>query len=406
MKFAHMSDVHLGSWGSNPEMKEFSIRAFETAIDRCYSEGVGFILIAGDFFDTSLPSIDILRRAVSKIRECRERGIRVYAVPGSHDFSPTGRTFLNVLEDAGLIVLVDKNEEIEGKVKLAFHEDESGAKIAGMAGKMGALEAKHFERIDRESLEREGGFRIFLFHSGIEEYKPEILKDMNAVPLAWLPKNLDYYATGHVHQTLLKKEDGYGTIAFPGPLFPTDLKELEHYNSGFFVTEVSGVAKTKFVPVKLFDVEVIRISADGKSLLQAEEEIMEGMESRSLKGRAVLLKVSGTLKSGKPSDMDMNRISSKAAEKGALIVKKNFSKFFSREFEEVETGRNLSIENMEKELIMQNSPSMKLAHLGAGAQERIIFDLMKIFDDEKKEGETNYTFEARLNGNAKKLLDL
>ena len=104
--------------------------------------------------------------------------------------------------------------------------------------------------------------------------------------------------------------------------------------------------------------------------------------------------------------MDVSRISSKAAEKGALTVKKNFSKFFSKEFEEVETGRSLSIENMEKELIMQNSPSMKLAHLGTGAQERIIFDLMKIFDDEKKEGETNYTFEARLNGNAKQLLGL
>ncbi len=400
LKFAHMSDVHLGSWSSSPVMREFSIKAFEAAVDKCYGEKVDFILIAGDFFDTSLPPLDIVRRAVTKIRECREKGIRIYAVPGSHDFSPTGKTFLNVLEDAKLLTLVDKHEESNGKLKLAFTEDESGAKITGMPGKMGSLEIKHFERLDRESLEKEEGFRIFLFHSGIDEYKPEIMKDMHAVPLAWLPKNFSYYATGHVHETLLKEEDGYGTIVFPGSLFPTDMKELENYNSGFFITEYDGSVKTEFIPVKLFDIAVIKAGADNRSIAQVENELFDGMEN--VKGKVVVLKVSGTLKSGKPSDLDMNRITAKAAENGAVIVKKSFSKFFSKEFEEVEISRSLSVENIEKEMIQQNLDKMKLVP-DTG---KLISGLMKIFDEEKAEGETTSSFESRIGENAKHLLNL
>ena len=84
-KFAHFSDCHLGSWSSHPEMKEAAIRAFETAIDECIARRVDFIIIAGDLLDTSLPGIDVLKRAVSKFRDCQEGGVPVYLVAGSHD---------------------------------------------------------------------------------------------------------------------------------------------------------------------------------------------------------------------------------------------------------------------------------------------------------------------------------
>ena len=101
MRFAHFSDCHLGSWNNHPELRELSVKTFEASIDSCISENVDFILISGDLFDTSLPPVDILRRAVIKFRHCRESGIEIYVIPGSHDFSPTGKTFINVLEEAG-----------------------------------------------------------------------------------------------------------------------------------------------------------------------------------------------------------------------------------------------------------------------------------------------------------------
>ena len=46
-------------------------------------------------------------------------------------------------------------------------------------------------------------------------------------PLSLLPKNFDYYAGGHVHIVDSTKIDGYGLIAYPGPLFPNSFSELE-----------------------------------------------------------------------------------------------------------------------------------------------------------------------------------
>ena len=50
MKFAHMSDCHVGGWREE-KLKELSINAFEQAVDECIKENVAFVLISGDFFN-------------------------------------------------------------------------------------------------------------------------------------------------------------------------------------------------------------------------------------------------------------------------------------------------------------------------------------------------------------------
>src|SRR3989344_9011453 len=168
-RFAHMSDCHLGSWSNHPEMKEFAIRAFETAIDRCLSENVDFIIIAGDLLDTSLPGIDVLKRAVSSFRRCREAGVPVYMVAGSHDYSPTGKTMLSVFENAGLIVDVAKYTENNGRIMLEFTVDaRTGCKLAGIFGRKGSFEVESFSRIE---IPKEDGTKIFVFHCGIDEHQ-------------------------------------------------------------------------------------------------------------------------------------------------------------------------------------------------------------------------------------------
>src|SRR3989338_10236155 len=104
MKFAHIADCHLGSWSSHPEMKELPLKAFEQAVNACIMEKVDFILVAGDLFDTSMPGVDVLRFAAEHLRRCRDNGITVYIIAGSHDYSPTGKTMISVLESAGLVV--------------------------------------------------------------------------------------------------------------------------------------------------------------------------------------------------------------------------------------------------------------------------------------------------------------
>jgi DNA repair exonuclease SbcCD nuclease subunit len=50
MKFAHLSDVHLGSW-KQPEMQELNFDSFRKALDIIIKERLDFVLISGDLFD-------------------------------------------------------------------------------------------------------------------------------------------------------------------------------------------------------------------------------------------------------------------------------------------------------------------------------------------------------------------
>ena len=85
MKFAHLADCHIGGW-RDPKLRNIAAKAFEKAIDSCIEKNVDFILIAGDLFNTSLPSVDGLKLAVKKLKELKDKNIPVYLIAGSHDF--------------------------------------------------------------------------------------------------------------------------------------------------------------------------------------------------------------------------------------------------------------------------------------------------------------------------------
>src|SRR3989338_3660590 len=139
MKFAHLADCHIGSW-RDPKLRDTSTLAFVKAIDKCVKEKVEFILIAGDLFNTSFPRLDNLKAVVSKFRQLKDLDIPVYIVPGSHDYSASGKTILDVLEEAGLFFNVFKGAAEDGKLKLMFTVDKkTGAKLTGMLGKRNSM---------------------------------------------------------------------------------------------------------------------------------------------------------------------------------------------------------------------------------------------------------------------------
>ena len=150
MKFAHLSDCHIGAWKED-SLRDLNLKSFEKVIDICIQEHVGFIIIAGDLFDTALPSIDILKETAKILHKLKDYDIFVYIIPGSHDFSASGKTMLDVLENSGLVINVMKFKEN----KLEFTEDRTGIKLTGMYGKKGGLETKEYENLEKEHLEKE-----------------------------------------------------------------------------------------------------------------------------------------------------------------------------------------------------------------------------------------------------------
>src|SRR3989338_935448 len=148
MKFAHLGDCHLGGW-RQPELKELNFKSFQEAIRRCIKEKVEFILIAGDLFDSAYPSIDTLKNTFDEFRKLKEENIPVFLIAGSHDYSVSGKTFLDVLEKAGFCKNVSDFEEKNGKIILnpTLHK---GIAIYGYPGKTSGLEVEEIKRMKLE----------------------------------------------------------------------------------------------------------------------------------------------------------------------------------------------------------------------------------------------------------------
>jgi hypothetical protein len=390
MKFAHMADCHIGGW-RDEKMQAAATRSFIRAVDISLEENVDFVLIAGDLFHTSLPGIGKLKTVTEQLVRLRDKGKRVYVVPGSHDFSPSGRTMLDVLHTAGLLHNVFQGEIVKDKLWLRFSEDKSGAKIAGMLGRKGMLEKSYYEDLETEHLEREEGFKIFMFHTALTELKPKDLEKMDSAPVSLLPKGFDYYAGGHVHIRAQAAEPGYQNIVYPGPTFPNSFPELEKLGAGSMAIYDNGTITEK--KIELYPVKPVTLDLEGRSAEEAEAMLKEAA-AQEHDDAIVTLRLSGTLASGKPTDIDMKGVFSMFYDNGAYFVLKNSKKLLSKEFEEVKVSQD-SVDEIEESLIQEHVGQIDI-RLGPQEEKELTAQLISVLNTEKQEGETQATFEKRL----------
>ena len=395
MKFAHIADCHIGSW-RDPKLLELSTRAFEKAVDECIKRDLNFVLISGDLFNTALPGISQLKDVVIKLRELWENQIPVYIIQGSHDFSPSGKTMIDVLESAALVKNVVKGEVKNNKLRLKFSIDPSGAKITGMLGKKGSLEKTYYEDLDREHLESEKGFKIFMFHTALTELKSEELSKMESSPVSLLPKGFDYYAAGHVHEVIEEDIESYGKIVYPGPLFPNNFREIEKLkHGGFYIYEEGNL---EYIPIKLFNVQSFNIDCNDLTAEQARAKAESFVTD--VENMIVTLRLHGRLSSGRASEIGIGEISDKFYEKGAYFVMKNTSALTTKDFEEVKV-REDSIENIENQIIQEHAGNF----FDKEKESELIHSFMNAFSDGIAEGERKADYEDRLRESAKKILE-
>lgn len=407
MKFAHIADCHLGSWGRRPELQELNLKSFEYAIDKCLKERVSLIVIAGDFFDISFPtSTNVLSRVFKKLKEAREKGVAIYLIPGSHDFSASGESMLKVCEAAGLcknlMGLLHDSSENE-KIKLDVFKDEKlNVLITGVLGKRVGLEMDILKRLDREHLKKNvenksdsSTLKIFLVHTAISELMPaKMNNEMETINISDLPEGFDYYAVGHIHEPKVLEKDKK-IFAYSGCLFPNNFSELSTIKHGnFIIAEFNdGKIRVNREIIKLKDVVHVFVDAEGKEARGVEEELFKKIAAEDLQEKILTLKVSGTLKKGKISDISFDQLYNLVKEKGCFCFLRNTHGLATKEFE-VEVSKAESVEEIEKEIIER-----ALKDLGPEDRknkERMIHSLIKILDKESQEDEKKDEFSSRL----------
>ncbi|HII15432.1 MAG TPA: DNA repair exonuclease [Nanoarchaeota archaeon] len=389
MKFSHIADCHIGGWHEE-RMKELGLKAFEYAIGYSIKENVDFVLLAGDLFNTAIPQIELIRDTVAILKKLKDSNIKCYTIAGSHDFSPSGKTMLDVLEKAGLCENVFKVRDN----KMVFTEH-NGIKIAGMLGRKGGLEKEDYKQVETGHLSKESGYKIFMFHSAVEGMLPKGMEDMESMPASALPEGFDYYAGGHVH-ALLEKKHGKGVITFPSALFPNNFKEMEEQKEGgFFIVDENGY---KRVPVKMKDVLPMRFNADGKTAAQFSDEMLEKVSAMDANDKIVLLRADGVLSAGRPSDVNFKAVLEKLG--NSYFAMKNTSGLSSAELNEIRKGVKVNAE----EIIEESRSGISVFETEKEAD--IVKKLMNALNIEKAEGEKVNDFERRVIKDAESVLGI
>jgi exonuclease SbcD len=402
MKFAHLADIHLGGWRQQ-EMQSLNLKAFQQAIDQCIKEKVDFIIFAGDLFDTAVPSIDTLKDAMSEFKRLNEQGIKCYIVSGSHDYSPTGKTFLDVIERAGFCKNISCIQENEDQICINTLEEENLI-LVGVPGKKSSAEINYFRKLKIIGDLKSDKLKIFVFHSTLTEAKPEGLDFVDSIDLANLPDGFDYYAGGHLH-LVFDKNKGQSSIVYPGPVFPNNIEELEKLESGsFYLLESEGtkVIKKEKRDIKIKDKFVLEVNVDNLSSEQANTKILSELNNLNLEDKIFLLKVKGCLSSGKTSDIDWKKISEKVLEKKAYILLKSASGLTTQEMKlDIKTEKT-NIDEIENEFIK------KYKEQNAQFEDffPLIQPLFNALELEKIESEKKENFESRVFEEANKILKI
>lgn len=385
-RFAHISDVHLGGWKQEP-LQELNFKSFQKAIEICINKKLDFILIAGDLFDSAYPSIEVLKKTFQEFKRLKDSNIPCFIIAGSHDYSVSGKTFLDVLEKAGFCKNVTDFEERDGKIILnpTLYK---GVAIYGYPGKKSSLEIPDLRRIKLN--DSPGMFRIFMLHTTIDKAKGSL--PIDAIETSLLPK-VDYYALGHLHIDFQ-----YQNFVYPSPVFPNNFQELEDLRHGSFYIVDTGFSNLNqaLQKVELKLKEVVSVSVETNNALTATEKIISELEKINIEDKIVLLRINGELEVGKNSDIKFQQIEDFAKRKKVYFMLRNTHDLKTKEVElEVEIKNTDNIEDETVKVYSEKNPS---------SFNDLIPQLINSLSIEKQEGETTENFTNRLLEESKKIL--
>lgn len=387
LRFAHLADCHLGGW-KDPKLESLNLQSFIYAIDKCIKEKVDFILIAGDLFDTALPSVDILKTAIAEFRKLNEQKIKCYIIQGSHDYSLSGKSFVDVIESAGLCINVKDGLETPEFV------------IHGIEGKKGGLEKNNISEL-KINLNKDSKLKILMLHTTLTEIKPKGMEFVESTDAADLPGGFDYYAAGHIHIVSELNIQGK-KIVYPGPLFPNNLQELEELQEGsFYIVETQGKEfKLRKESIKLREILPIAIDLNGKDARICTEHILNEILKNNINDKIIILRLKGVLATGKTSDIDFRRIELALQESFAVL--RNTSDLTTPELKLTIKTENKDVNKIEEEIVQEYGKK----NLDYADFAKKISELMNALSIEKQEGEAVKTFEARLTGEVSKIINL
>lgn len=231
MKFAHISDTHLGLTQYGTDERENDVYdSFNQAIDISIKEKVDFVIFAGDIFDKPNPNGNAILTMANALKKLKNHEIDSFFILGEHDISRVRNI---------PIPFVYHQLEFTRHLK---HGEKTFFKDILIVGfdKIRKSEIHTYEEKFRELEEETKDFqgkKILVMHEGIAEAH-QFAGEINSSDL---PKNFTYYAMGHLHDKFIKKLNFLGgPIAYPGSIESTIGEGIKESEKGFFIVDITN----------------------------------------------------------------------------------------------------------------------------------------------------------------------
>ena len=314
MRFAVIADAHIGR--SIPlavaeHRRNAFCKAFTNSVDAIVETGVDYVFFCGDLFErrTLRPYLvqfahDELYRLAKETEERHEKHVKILVIRGNHDGRPQSDTldyikhplaeYLNIFEDDEAVYR-DSDLYVVG---LNYYDRVDLA----------------FERIAKPAFRKGGGLRIFMLHGFISGYNqvPPYESYLTMDKLASVDP--DFVFAGHSHRRCPPKRlPNGGWLLTPGSLEMYDFAERPE--KGFYLVE-TGEESPKFNWVQIEPIHVMKqVNVETEDRENPEwyrKRILEEVDSfREELGKAgkpgyLRVRVSGRLKEGFPSDIDLS----------------------------------------------------------------------------------------------------
>ncbi|MBU0662692.1 MAG: metallophosphoesterase [Candidatus Diapherotrites archaeon] len=353
MRIAIFSDLHLGfnSAVRGTESIDMARSAFNLALEN----DAELILLAGDLFDTSVPSQETLLSAFGLFSEFgakmrgKNSGISItrisrngnetetlalpaiIAIHGTHEFR--GKDYANVLqlfERAGFLIYLHAQ-----KLLVRRHENGDGETIC-IQGMGGVPEKKSLDVLNALSPKPERGAKnIFMLHQSIKDFLPFDDEMVATISLSQLPQGFDLIVNGHLHWHSTEKLPQGGVLLMPGSTITTQMKKLEsEKEKGIFLYDTERTEKQPlFIPLpvqrKFFyhkldfkDARAEHVSEKAAALIADDLKQMNGTPITPL----IRVKMCGTLAPGiNPGDVNLAEIENEFGGRAILSLSRDFS---------------------------------------------------------------------------------
>ena len=237
MKFAHISDTHLGQRQYHLPIREQDIYdALKQAVKKSIEEKVDFVIFSGDIFDRSNPPNDAVLLMMQQLMLLKEKGIQSYFILGDHDQPKVEQNPIHWLyKMTGFAHHLDYQEDGPTKLNdvllIGFDHHSAGKDTEELMEKFNEIDLIAKEHV---------GHKILVLHQPLTEVHYHAAKD-SGLSANDLPKNFTYYAIGDIHKNYEKKYEFLGgPLIYPGSIEISSTEPIKESSKGFYIVDISS----------------------------------------------------------------------------------------------------------------------------------------------------------------------